>query len=80
MLWHASCLVRERPHCAGVFHLMFDLRQMHVPDAYFGNAHSVLNVIGEVHYVVLNIFCRDYVLIQVFVLNCVSSGLHRTVA
>lgn len=46
MLWHASCLVRDRTDSAGVFNLMFDLRQMHVPDAYFGNAHCVLNVTG----------------------------------
>ena len=48
MLWHVSCLVRDRSGSSGVFNLMFDLRQMHVPDAYFGNAHCVLNVTGEV--------------------------------
>lgn len=46
MLWHASCLVRDRTDTAGIFHLSFDLRQMHAPDAYFGNAHCLLSVSG----------------------------------
>ena len=47
MLWHASCLVRDRIDTGGIFHLLFDLRQMHAPDAYFGNAHCLLSVPGE---------------------------------
>lgn len=47
MLWHASCLVRNRTNTTGIFHMMFDLRQMHAPDDYFGNAHRVLSVLGE---------------------------------
>ncbi|DBB03207.1 TPA: hypothetical protein ACH3X1_013294 [Trebouxia sp. C0004] len=49
ILWHVSCLVRDRTNSSGTFYLPFDLRQMHVPDAYFGNAHSMLSVLGE-HY------------------------------
>ncbi|DBA89450.1 TPA: hypothetical protein ACH3X1_004081 [Trebouxia sp. C0004] len=45
ILWHVSCLVRDRTGSSGTFYLPFDLRQMHVPDAYFGNAHSMLSVL-----------------------------------
>lgn len=45
ILWHVSCLVRDRTDSSGTFYLAFDLRQMHVPDAYFGNAHSMLSVL-----------------------------------
>ncbi len=47
ILWHVSCLVRDRHDSSGTFYLPFDLRQMHVPDAYFGNAHSMLSVVGK---------------------------------
>ena len=47
IVWHVSCLVRDRTDSAGSFFLPFDLRQMHVPDAYFGNAHCRLTVLGE---------------------------------
>ena len=47
MLWNASCLVRDRTDTTGTFHLLFDLRQMHAPDAYFGNAHCLLSVSGD---------------------------------
>ena len=47
ILWHVSCLVRDRTDSSGTFYLAFDLRQMHVPDAYFGNAHSILSVLGK---------------------------------
>ena len=47
ILWHVSCLVRDRTDSGGTFYLPFDLRQMHVPDAYFGNAHSMLSVQGK---------------------------------
>ncbi len=47
ILWHVSCLVRDRTNSSGTFYLPFDLRQMHVPDAYFGNAHSMLSVRGK---------------------------------
>lgn len=47
ILWHVICLVRDRTDSAGTFYLPFDLRQMHVPDAYFGNAHCMLSVLGE---------------------------------
>lgn len=49
ILWHVSCLLRDRTGSSGTFYLPFDLRQMHVPDAYFGNAHSVLSVLGKVY-------------------------------
>lgn len=45
ILWHVCCLVRDRSDSSGTFCLPFDLRQMHVPDAYFGNAHSMLSVL-----------------------------------
>lgn len=45
MLWHVVCLVRDRSDSAGTFHLPFDLRQMHVPDSYFGNAHCMMTVL-----------------------------------
>lgn len=47
ILWHVSSLVRDRSDSSGTFYLPFDLRQMHVPDAYFGNAHSMLSVQGK---------------------------------
>ena len=47
MLWHVVCLVRDRTDSAGTFHLPFDLRQMHVPDSYFGNAHCMMTVVGK---------------------------------
>ena len=49
IFWHVSCLVRDRTGSSGTFYLPFDLRQMHVPDAYFGNAHSMLSVQGKVY-------------------------------
>jgi len=47
ILWHVSCLVRDRTDSSGTFYLPFDLRQVHVSDAYFGNAHSMLSVQGK---------------------------------
>ena len=49
ILWHVSSLVRDRSDSSGTFYLPFDLRQMHVPDAYFGNAHSMLSVQGKLY-------------------------------
>lgn len=49
ILWHVSCLVRDRTSSGGTFYLPFDLRQMHVPDAYFGNAYSMLSVLGKLY-------------------------------
>ena len=41
-------MVRHRPDCdTGTFYLPLDLRQMHAPDAYFGNAQCVQTVRGE---------------------------------
>ena len=48
ILWHVVCLVRHRSESeSGMFYLPLDLRQMHAPDAYFGNAQCVLKVQGE---------------------------------
>ena len=47
IVWHVSCLIRDRTDSAGTFNLPFDLRQMHVPDSYFGNAHCTLSVSGK---------------------------------
>ncbi len=48
ILWHVTCMVRHRSDCdTGTFYLPLDLRQMHAPDAYFGNAQCVQNVTGK---------------------------------
>lgn len=48
ILWHVTCMVRHRSDCdTGTFYLPLDLRQMHAPDAYFGNAQCVQTVVGE---------------------------------
>ena len=48
ILWHVTCMVRHRPDCdTGTFYLPLDLRQMHAPDAYFGNAQCVQIVRGD---------------------------------
>lgn len=47
ILWHVTCIVRLRSDCdTGKFYLPLDLRQMHAPDAYFGNAHCVQSITG----------------------------------
>ena len=48
ILWHVTCMVRHRSDCeTGTFYLPLDLRQMHAPDAYFGNAQCVQTVTGK---------------------------------
>lgn len=45
ILWHVTCMVRHRTDSdTGTFYLPLDLRQMHAPDAYFGNAQCVQTV------------------------------------
>ena len=46
-LWHVICMVRHRSDSdTGRFYLPLDLRQVHAPDAYFGNAHCVQSITG----------------------------------
>lgn len=48
LLWHVVCIVRQRSEVAtGAFVFPMDLRQMHVPDDYFGNAQCIQAVCGE---------------------------------
>ena len=48
VLWHVTCMVRHRSDCeTGMLYLPLDLRQMHAPDAYFGNAQCVQSVKGS---------------------------------
>lgn len=47
ILWHVTCMVRQRSESdTGKFYVPLDLRQMHAPDAYFGNAHCVQSITG----------------------------------
>lgn len=66
MLWHASCMVRNRTNTTGIFHMMFDLQQMHTPDDYFGNAHCVLSVSGEEPCVQFNSALQESVVEQMY--------------
>ena len=47
ILWHVTCMVRHRSDSdTSRFYLPLDLRQMHAPDAYFGNAQCVQSITG----------------------------------
>lgn len=47
LLWHVICIVRPRTEVdKGTFFFPMDLRQMHVPDDYFGNAQCIQAVSG----------------------------------
>ncbi|KAL3158418.1 hypothetical protein ABBQ38_010653 [Trebouxia sp. C0009 RCD-2024] len=60
ILWHVTCMVRQRSESdTGKFYVPLDLRQMHAPDAYFGNAHCVQSITDPDRQRITKRTCRE---------------------
>jgi len=82
ILWHVTCMVRHRSDCdTGTFYLPLDLRQMHAPDAYFGNAQCVQTVTGKhtynLHLCVCVYACSMLAMLTCFMAFVSNSARHE---